>query len=287
MAQKTSVDHIVKISGGVVALMLLGWMFLSYRYFDAPAVGCMDAYAQSARFDLQSEDGLPLSMIELQARAGQGELGLMQNASVVNLDNGPSAAALEVKLGRADSSNAASPVGVHFAWRPVGIVDARSACLRYSVRLPDRFDFTSGGMLPGFFGGATPDRSALADDKSFAMRLHWTKEAGLVLFAQSKALGESGQRVVSRVKDLRLKTGSWLTIEQELVLNTAKANNSQLKVWVDGKLVTLAKGFKIREDDGLLIDGVAATVAFDGSARDTPSDARGSMQITPIEIGWR
>lgn len=287
MAQKTSVDHIVKIGGGAVALVLVGWMFLSYRYFDAPAIGCMDAYAHSARFDLQSDDGLPLSMIELQARAGQGERGLMQNASVVNIDNGPAAAALEVKLGSADSSNPAAPVGVHFAWRPVGIGDARVACLRYSVHLPDGFDFTSGGTLPGFFGGGAPDRAALTDDKGFAMRLHWTKEAGLVFVAQSKAVAESGQRVLSRIKDLRLRTGRWLTIEQELALNTEDANNSQLKVWADGKLITVAKGFKIRDNDSLKIDGVAATVAFDGTARDARAGTHGSMWITPIEIGWR
>ena len=68
--KKTSADHIVLFGAGVAATVLLGYLGISYKYFNDTPVGCMDGYVAAVRFGLQSSDGLPLSMIELQAQAG-------------------------------------------------------------------------------------------------------------------------------------------------------------------------------------------------------------------------
>ncbi len=286
MAKKTSADQIVQIGAGLAAAVLVGYLGISYKFFSDVPVGCMSNYPNAVRFGLQHGDGLPLSMIELQAQAGGEERGLMRNARIVNADRGPVARVLEVKLGRADASDPDSAVGIHFPWRPDGNHDARSGCLRYSVYLPENFDFSSGGMLPGLFGGSTPERLELTNDDAFALRTRWGRDGDTQVFVQAKAAPDNG-RVVSRPGSVRLQRGRWVTLEQELVLNTAAASDGEVRVWLDGEQVAEKKGLKLREGDAPGIDGVAATVGLAGKSRDVPASDEARLQITPIDFGWR
>lgn len=287
MAKKASAQSIVNIGGGIAATLLVAYLVISYRYFDDTPVGCMAAYTNAAKFDLQNSQGLPMSMIELQARAGTGEQGLMHNASIVNLSEGPAAAALEVKLGRADPNDSTSPIGIHFAWRPLGIAGATHACLRYSVLLPEDFDFSLGGTLPGIFGGTMPDRVEPAGEKSFALRTHWFRNGASQFRVQSKSVNDNGTLSIGREGAVKLARGRWMTIDEEVVLNSAGAADGVVRIWVDGKKVAENKKLKLREDERTGIDGVVATVGFSGNARDISSSANGSLRLSPIEFGWR
>lgn len=286
MAKKTSADNIVMMGGSAVAAALVGYLIISYTYFNETPVGCMDGYAQSVRFGLQSTEGLPLSTIELQAQAGRDEQGLMHNAKVVNADGAPMSRVLEVRLGRADGSDPASAVGVHFPWRPDGSHRAGSACLRYSVFVPENFDFNTVGTLPGLFGGAVPDRSEQAGEGGFALRTRWGKDGDMQFIAEAKPASESGRFVVNRFGSVHMKSGRWVTFEQELKLNAAGAKDGEMRVWLNGDKVVDKKGLKLREDDTVGIDGVAVTIGLAGKAQDVPvNDAR--LQITPIDYGWK
>ncbi len=287
MAKKTSADHIVLIGAGVAAAILLGYLGISYTYFDDTPVGCMDGYNEAVRFGLQTSEGLPLSMIELQAQAGGEELGMMQNAQIVNVDNAPVARVLEVKLGRVDGSDPQSAVGVHFPWRPDGSQNARSGCLRYSVLLPEDFDFSMPGWLPGMFGGMTPQREELNNEQSFALRTRWGRDGDTLIIVQSNVADETGRLVVSRPGSVRLDRGRWVTLEQELVLNSTGARDGAVRVWVDGVKLVEKKDLKLREDELTGISGVAATVGLAGNTQDVPVNDTIRLQISPIDFGWR
>lgn len=288
MAKKTSAQMIVNVSGGVLAVLMFGYMFVKYRYIDVPPTGCMEAYHQAVRFNLANREGGPISAIELQARAGNEEQGLMKNASVVRLDDAPVSTGLEIQAGRADAQNPASTIGINFPWRPQSLRNAQSACLRYSVFLPEDFDFGFGGYLPGFFGGDVPARSEQPVDRSFAARMMWTKDGSGIVLAQAKPVGEQGWRIISNPKGrLRLPRGRWTTIEQELVLNTPGHANGQMNVWVDGEKLLEDKALNLRNEEFPAIDGVANTVGFMGAAQTAPSGAQGKLRITSVDIGWR
>ena len=287
MAKKRSADQIMQISGGAIAAALIGYLVVSYTWFNDAPVGCMDGYQQAIRFGLQNSDGLPLSTIELQAQAGPSEQGLMQNAKVVNAESAPMPRVLEVKLGRADASNVQSPIGVHFPWRPESSHSTNSACLRYSVRLPENFDFAHAGTLPGLFGGPAPDRFEQAGAESgFALRTRWGKDGDAQFVAESKAVGDNGRYFINRPGTIRLASGHWVTLEQELKMNTPGQRDGEMHVWMNGKKVVEKKGLKLREEDTFGIDGVAVTIGLSGKPQDVPeSEAR--LMISPIDYGWK
>lgn len=287
MAKKTSADKIVQVGAGFATVALVGYLFISYKYFNQTPTGCMANYPQAVRFGLQSSDGLPLSMIELQAQAGREEVGVMQNARIVNVEAAPNSRVLEVSLGRADASDPESAIGVHFPWRPDGSRHASSGCLRYSIQLPHDFDVSIGGVLPGMFGGPTPDRLELTSEDAFAIRTRWGRDGNMQVIAQSKAVADNGRYVASQPGSMRIERGRWVTLEQELVLNSAGASDGELRVWLDGLKLVEKKGLKLREGDAPGIDGVLATVGFSARAQDVPSNSEARLQITPIDFGWR
>ncbi len=287
MAKKTSADQIVVVGGGLAAAVLVAYLGISYTYFNDAPVGCMQAYPQAVRFGLQNSDGLPLSMIELQAQAGRDERGLMQNARIVTVENAPAPRVLEIKVGRADALDLDSAIGIHFPWRPDGSNNASSGCLRYSVFLPEDFDFSTGGLLPGLFGGSTPGRSDLADEAGFALRTRWERNGEAQVLVQSKAVSENGKEIVSQPGSMHLKRGRWVTLEQELVLNTAGAKNGELRVWLDGTKVVEKNGLTVRDGDTPGINGVVATVGLAGKPKDVSANDKARLKITPLDFGWR
>src|SRR5690606_24782531 len=107
--------------------VLVGITLVSYFVYSAlhgdSALPCSDHYGTATRFSLHTGDGKPLSPIELQARAGARDLGVIDNASVVSVEGGPSAEAIEVNLrklpGDADPSDTARN-GIEFRWSPPG-----------------------------------------------------------------------------------------------------------------------------------------------------------------------
>lgn len=285
MKKKASVDKIVNYWVGAAAILLIGYIFISYRYFTEVPTGCIANYPNAMRFALEGSDGLPLSMIELQALAGSQEQGLMQNTRIVNADNGPAPRVLQVSLGRADSDSDAA-VGVHFSWRPDGGQDARSGCIRYSVKLPADFDFSAAGVLPGIFGGPSPDRTGLTSEQSLLVRPVWSKKGEAIIMALAKPVSDRGSLALNRHKPIKMQAGQWMTIEQEVTLNNPGSADGTVRVWIDGNQAVDAKGLKLREDDTLGIDGADNTIGYSGKAAETPIGGA-QLWITPIDYGWK
>ncbi|MCB1519442.1 MAG: hypothetical protein KDJ37_02575 [Hyphomicrobiaceae bacterium] len=286
MTTKTSVSTIVNVGGGGAALLLAVYALGSYMWADQKEPGCMADYQNIANFAFRSPDGRLMSAIEVQAQAGADERGLMENTQIVELLSGPVDAALEVRLGRTDPADPMSAVGVDFAWRPLGLVAASSACLRYSIWLPNDFEFGTGGSLPGLFGGNAPALDGEKTTEGFAVRPKWTRDAVGEVLAESP-VNDGGDAKSYGYRQLAFERGRWTTIEQEVVLNSAGATDGKLRVWKDGVMLVDEHDVKLRDDEQTGISGVVARAGFLARGRGAPTGPRATLQLSPMEIGWR
>lgn len=287
MTEKTSVTTIVNVTGGVTALLLVGYTVASYTIFQEEVHGCMASYNNIASFALRGTYGQLMNAIEVQAQAGASERGLMENTQVIEAADmaAGGSAALKVKLGRADATDPLSAVGLDLAWRPLGLGDASAACLRYSVKLGDDFDFDQGGNLPGFFGG-TPAAEGDKNSDGFVVRPRWMRDGkGEMLFDSPKVDLPTGR--VVRNHYFTFKKGDWVTVESELAFAEPASTKAQLKVWLDGELVLETETLELREENGGGILGVQARVGYLGSARGAPTGEPATLLLSPMEIGWR
>jgi hypothetical protein len=56
--------------------------------------------------------------------------------------------------------------------------------------------------------------------------------------------------------------GKWVTIEQEILLNTPDASNGQLRVWVDGDLGLDRRNLQVRSDGVVRFEGMVADTHY-------------------------
>ncbi len=178
MQNPKHLNLLINFGGALVGLFVVGYVVYAAFHTEVEQP-CSTRFPAATRFSLQTGAGKPLTAVELQARAGLRDLGVIDNAKVVPVDGGPSPDALEVKLRNlpaGDDPDAKMRNGIEFRWSPPGIAGATSACLTYSVWLPDKFEFGGGGVLPGVFGGepAAPRQRAVNDRLTVAFE--WSSE---------------------------------------------------------------------------------------------------------------
>jgi hypothetical protein len=218
-----------------------------------------------------------LSAIELQARAGARDLGVVDNASVVEVAGGPSEEALQVSLRKLPAGADPSAVarnGIEFHWNPK-IAGATSACLSYSILLSDKFPFGEGGFLPGISAGEVTGSNAGGESISVGPR--WDNAGRPSLAATT---GGDIRRFTGRSQPLPVNR--WVKIEQELVLNEPGQENGVVRLWVDGTPVIDDARVPLRESTETILEGVLAVAGYQ-RVPDTP----GTLLISPFEIAWR
>lgn len=280
MQNPKHLNLLINTAGALVGIIVIGYVVYAalHKEVEQP---CSARYPAATRFSLQTGEGKPLSAIELQARAGLRDLGVIDNASVVRVDGGPSAEALEVKLrnlpGGDDASDAARN-GIEFRWSPPGIKGGTAACLSYGVWFPDKFAFGDGGVLPGLFGGEPAAAHQRAADDRFSIAPHWDGEGKPLLTAVLE--GGSVYRVSGNTS--AMPTNRWIKVEQEVVLNDPEKENGTARLWIDGELVADDRRVRLRNDATALLSGVLAAVGY----RHAPAEP-GMLRLSPFEIGWR
>ena len=280
MQNPKHLNLLINLGGALVGLIVVGYVVYAAFHTEVEQP-CSTRFPAATRFSLQTGAGKPLTAVELQARAGLRDLGVIDNARVVPVEGGPSPEALEVKLRnlpRGDDPDAKLRNGIEFRWSPPGIAGANSACLSYSVWLPDKFDFGGGGVLPGVFGGepAAPRQRALND--RLAVTFEWSAEGQPSLVA---AL-DGGEHLRMSGAGSPLPTNRWIKIEQEIVLNDPGQPNGLVRLWVDGELIGTSDRVPLRLDDKALLTGVLVAIGYERE----PASA-GMLRLSPIEIGWR
>lgn len=279
MAKKNagSVTLYVNIVGGLCALGIGAYAVRS-QFEEKGPPRCSSSYPPSMQIALETPAGQPLSAIELQSRAGAQERGVIDNAKVVSEAGAPARNLLEVRLsGGADG-------GIRSEWTAAGLASAHSACLAYSVWLPDGFAFTRPGLLPGLYGGRKPEVPVADGERDgFATRIVWHENGAGELVAQWP--GPSDRRGVNAGAGFTLSPGRWLRIEQEVVLNSPGNTDGVLRLWVDGRLVAERDDVAFGAEQPLSIAGIAGDVGYLGRAAAGADDS--VVRLSPFDVSWK
>lgn len=270
---------IFNVAGGAVLLTVSAYMLSSF--FLKPAiVPCAGRYPSGFQLGFDGAGGKPMTAIDLQARSGSREWGLLQNASVVPGDKGASDSVLDIKLAATDADGGTTQNGVGFTWQPHEIAGAKSACLSYRVFLPPDFAFKERGTLPGLFGAS--DVSQIDDvqpDDGFAVRVGWGQagDSGLdVRMPTSSGFWE----IPPRKKNWPL--GRWVNIEQEVQLNTPGKDDGVIRLWIDGALTVDCGGMPLRKSAQSVFSGVVADVGYSRTLS-IPAHVR----LSPFILQWQ
>ncbi|MDX2290062.1 MAG: hypothetical protein NW217_14740 [Hyphomicrobiaceae bacterium] len=251
---------------------------------------CTASYPPANVLPLENSYGEPMSPVELLTSIGGMQRGVLEHARASAVDGAPSPLVIQVGIKAGTSSSYQSekdPGGVSFAWRPEAMAGASAACLSYSVRMAEGFEFGMGGLLPGLYGGRILSINERSDGKSgLAARIAWRKDGAGAVFVQfPKATGANG--IYQPATGFAFAPGRWVRVDQEVVLNEPGAANGSLRVWFDGELVVDRKGIVWREDASLELSGVVADVSYGGSDRNWTAPKDGQIDLTPLELSWR
>lgn len=275
---------LVNVAGALVGLVVVGYIAYSAMRSDA-ASPCSTRFPAPTRFALKTSQGTPLTPIQLQARVGARERGVLENAAVVPDSGAPTGEALEVQLRRSGKDAKGKPPalnGVDFRWSPPGMAAATAACLTYSVWLPEGFAFSGGGLLPGIFGGQAPApgpaSSSTPGKAGFGTRIMWAAD-GLALLQIETDTTEF--RSLDTPSFL-LQPGRWIKIEQEVVLNAPGQSDGIVRLWGDGELVSEEGQQALRSDAKSAISGVRAEIIYLRAP-----DKAGMLRVSPFEMAWR
>lgn len=278
------------LAGGFVAAVTL--VFAARSVLISPEVPqCSARYAHAHTLPYSNTGGAPLRPIDLQSRLMERDWGLDVNSRFTMVRGAPEPVAMEVALpaGGAGGGTVENPVsGVGFKWTPGFIKKARKACLSYSVALPAGFQFASGGVLPSLYGGHPNAAFEGGRRQLFAPRLKWLEDGKVSV----RFVNPSSSRDLSIMPNdqwFRVPVGQWVSVEQEVILNTPGKRDGVLRLWMDGNLLIEQGGLDFRSEPDTGFAGVwadthyTAARSLDWAA--APSDAR--IQMTPMIVRWQ
>lgn len=291
MGQVIPAKLVINGLGAVAGLGIVGWLTFSAVQSDQPTV-CEGRYAVATRFALTSDDGKPVSLSELQARLGTTEYGLMQNGRILEPGANGRDPILAVSIGQesgAGYKDSEPPGGVGFIWQPADLSsnEPRSACLSYRVFLPEGFDYSAGGTLPGLLiGSAFAPRAEPVIGQGVAARLGWNRE-GRALVNTQFATDEGWKNPAALTTKTRIPVGRWVSVEQEVVLNDPGKKNGAVRLWVDGELVGENKKLGLRGDDTLTFAGVIADTHFGSISNDAKAVKDEEIHLSPFTVRWQ
>ncbi|QOR39615.1 hypothetical protein HNO52_14635 [Billgrantia diversa] len=161
--------------------------------------------------------------------------------------------------------------GLGFYTKEKNLQDTDRACLHYRLRFEANFDFVKGGKLPGLYGGDAPSGGEeVTGENGFSLRLMWRKEGQGELYAYT--VGHEGDSLGRG--NWYFPTGRWVTVEQEVVLNTPGEENGVVRVWIDGWPVLEQRNLVYRTTPDVSIDGIMFSTFFGGTGEEwrTPHD---------------
>ncbi|MGE5513789.1 MAG: polysaccharide lyase [Bacteroidota bacterium] len=262
---------VVAVSGAVV----LRSLFISE---EIPA--CSQRYQNTTQLSLERPSGEPLTPADLQARFGGTDWGLLENASVVARRDSPAGRAIEVRLAKA-TAEAEPRSGMGFRWQPRLLGKTASACLTYSVFLPQDFDFGKSGRLPGLMGLADQQSSG---DAAFSTSNGWRDGGALDVYAQLPR--EEGHWIAAGRGKFQLPRGRWVALEQEVILNTPGQADGVLRSWADGKLNFERTGLAFQDHAGATTFGALIETSAGAGAGSTAAKPQ-KLWLSPVELRWQ
>ncbi len=268
-------------AGGGLAILIVGVYFVRTTLFPTRAPPCSTIYSGLTQLPLEHAGGDLFTAADLQARLAGRDVGVIDNTRVLRVKNGPGAV-IEIDLPKGSLSPKSTQVkgGVAFQWRPNRLDSTPSACLGYSVWVPNDFDFKRGGTLPGLYGAGDSGR----DDKPvFAARFMWREGGKSEVLATMPLNGESRTQTIDP-EAFKLQPGKWTRLEQEVVLNTPGLKDGVLRVWVDGVQVIEKTQLVLRENAQVVFGGVQADAFYGGADSSYASPKDTKIRISPFEV---
>lgn len=260
MASLNSNALLFNVVGGAILATVVGYM--GYSHFRSKdATPCSVRYASGGQqFGLERDAGVPMTPVEFQGRAGWRQWGVLSNLKVAKSTDVPSKVRLDVVLQSTGNDDKPDENGAGFTWLQPDLATAQSACLSYLVRLPDGFDFSETGHLPGLFGAN--DAAALDElnsENAFALRLGWSREGQANVLADLP--GGSRPTLNARSKN-RWPLNRWVRVDQEVVLNHPAKANGVVRVWLNGELLIQYDHMRLRTKPDLALMGLVGDTGY-------------------------
>jgi hypothetical protein len=253
--------------------------------FETTVPPCSERYVHGTRLALD-RDGVPMTAADLQVRVANSDWGLARGARVVKLKSGPAKHAIEFDLASAPPVGTPQRddgrAGLGFTWTPQGMGQPRAACLAYSVFIPEGFVFGKGGRLPGLMGTLPGGET---EQTVFSTRYTWNPEGEADVYAHLPGWPE-GRTLGNERRGFAFPRARWISLEQEVMLNTPGKKDGLLRVWLDGELVYQKKNVLYRAMASVPISGVLAeAVAGQPTQTGRPKTSQ-KVWISPFEVRW-
>jgi len=106
-----------------------------------------------------------------------------------------------------------------------------SVRLQYKVMFSDKFEWNSGGQLPGILGGrwwCTPNHRS---KNCWSVQLGWGPNGA----AELRSKIPQARRNVPRTGSLQFQKNTWYDVIMFVKVNTKKQSNGEVQVWINGK----------------------------------------------------
>lgn len=267
-----------------IGMLVTTVVYAGYTYFVTPKIPrCTARYAPQTQFDMSGEKGKLMTPIELQARGGTAEWGVLQNTEVVAGSAGAPERILKVSLASTQNEDKLDQNGAGFVWNVDNISNAPSSCLSYKVFIPGDFKFLEPGYLPGVFGTGPQapepeDGEEPKQAEGFEVRMAWATTGDVGVEIRSP---KSQGTWLLPTRTTRWPLDRWVDVEQEVILNNPGAEDGVVRIWLDGSLVIDAPGVYYRGAPEATLSGVLAEIAY---AR-TSSDPQ-TLQLSTFLLGW-
>lgn len=285
-----SLSSMLVPAAGITLGAFLTLYIVKDQFTDVPTPPCSGRYPSPTEFSLKSADNGPMSAIEFQALVGANEWGVLENANVEVAKDAPAPLVLKVNLPKDSTSlykASGNGGGLTFRWQPIGFSGASAACLRYSVFVPDTFDFGSGGELPGVYGGKDYRPTTPANGiNGFAARLKWTPDGDAAVSVQ---LPDQNATLVHTLSEpgIKLARNRWISIEQETVLNAPGKSDGWARLWINGVLASETKRLLWRQDQSLTMSGISHDVWYGGLDNTAIAPSTTYLTFTPMSVSWK
>lgn len=280
---------------GVAAILITGLYFAFDLTRTETVRPCMASYPPAVSLKLEKGNGALLTPEALQGRSRSQDWGLIEKVKVERMTDAPVESVLAFKLLKDDVSSSLNKMGgAGFPWRPSKLNGTTSVCLAYNLWIPEDFEFSAGGILPGVASRLSllADESNPDDEGELVRRLRahltWSNKGKLEFLAFDPGTNHSNDQLILRTK-AQLTPGRWHHLEQELTLNSAEGRDGTVRIWLDGALMLDEKSVLLRKVRTALIDTALYHVSHgtptgNGRVQSTKNNA---VRISPMELSWK
>lgn len=262
--------------GGASVLVFVAGYMASGLFEDAKVAKCSKRFPAGVQYALDGTNGAALSTIEMQARAGMRAWGMLENAKVVQSNDATGPKRLDVKLAPARSEDDEHQNGIGFIWPVASLQGAQSACLSYSLMIPQDLTFSEPVRLPGLTGF---DASADAAAQSLMAHIGWSSSGELGVEIRTPTTADGW---LSASKTTVWPRGRWVQVDQEVVMNEPGQSNGAVRVWIDGDLRVESLDLNMRPTADMKFIGVVADTGYIRR-----EGAVATVSMTPFMVQWQ